>query len=76
MRIVSVEIKNNDALKLLRYLESSKIIRILPDETDSPVVDGPLMSVKNFKQWVKNSEEMPTVSLPDAELKWEQKNNN
>ena len=73
MRTITVEVKNNNGLKLLRDLELKHIIRIVNDPLDSYSLPGDTASIDEFKQWIADAENMPALTLQEAKTKWEQK---
>ena len=74
MRTLTVEVKNNNALRLLHDLELNKVIRIVNEpETSSYALPGDSISINDFKKWIDDAEHSPVISLSDAKNKWEQK---
>ncbi len=74
MRTLTVEVKNNNALRLLHDLELNKVIRIVNEpETSSYALPGDPVSINDFKKWIDAAEHSPIISLSDAKNKWEQK---
>ncbi|MCX6230754.1 MAG: hypothetical protein NTZ33_04350 [Bacteroidetes bacterium] len=74
MRTITIEVKNNNALKLLQDLELNKVLRIVKDDAiDSYALQGEEMSIINFKKWVNNAENDTFTSLTEAKSKWELK---
>ena len=73
MRLVTVEVKNENAFKLLQDLEINKIIKIIPSENNSIVQEGSPLSIQQFNNWIKESEIQPTITLDDYKSKWQLK---
>ena len=74
MRTVIVNVPNDNAFKLLKDLERNKILTIAKDTAiDSFVLSGNPASILDFKEWIKDAENMTTVSLSDAKTKWKHK---
>ncbi len=74
MRTIKVEVKNDNAMKLLHDLEINKMISIVKEAVmDSAALPGHEMSLLYFKQWIHNTENDTMISLTEAKSKWEQK---
>ena len=71
MQTVTVEINDVSAFKELANLEKRQILRIIDNsEYDSPSLPGKPLSLSQFKEWIQQAEETPTVTLAEAETKW------
>ena len=71
MRTVTVNVPNDNAFKLLKDLERNKVLTIAKDPAvNSFDLPGDPVSVLDFKKWVKDAENMTTISLSDAKTKW------
>ena len=69
-----MQITNNNALKALHTLEEKHFIRIVEDSSfDSPALPGGQLSLKAFKKWISDSENVGTVDLKEAKSKWASK---
>ena len=74
MHTITLQINNNDALKTLRNLENKHFISILENsDVDSPSLPGEPINLTKFKNWIKDAEKVPTVSLTQAKEKWASK---
>ena len=74
MQTLTVEIKNNNALKALHSLEEKKIIKIVRDSNlDSPALPGEQLSLQAFKNWISDAENAASIELKDAKTKWANK---
>ena len=72
MHTVTIELTNNNALKLLKDLENKNLIRIVEEpDLNSYALPGEPISEKDFKNWVRYAENNPTVNLTEAKQKWE-----
>lgn len=74
MQTLTIQIKDNSALKAIHALEDKKAIKIVDDsDVDSPAFAGGPMSLKAFKNWIAKSEEAPSLSLKEAKSQWANK---
>jgi hypothetical protein len=73
MRTLSIEVNTDDAYKLLCDLEHNHAIRIIRHDSEYPALPGDPLSVKQFQDWIRAAEDMPTLSLSDAKSRWEHK---
>lgn len=74
MHIVTIELKNENALEALHSLEEKHLIKIVSEETKkSPSIPGNPLLLKSFKNWVAEVESAATVSLIEAKQKWARK---
>jgi len=71
MQTVTVEINNANALKTLEALANKHFISII-DKTDfdSPALPGKPLSITQFKKWISDAENAPSVSLNEAKAIW------
>ena len=74
MQTVTVEKNNVHALKTLGTLASKHFISII-DKTDygSPALPGKPLSITQFKKWISDAENAPSVSLNEAKAIWAKK---
>ena len=74
MQTLTVEITHSNAIKILQDLQEKHLIRITgkPD-LNSPSIPGEALSLKAFKDWIKDAENTSTVSLKDAKSTWANK---
>ncbi len=71
MQTITVEITNNEALKLLQDLQKKDFIKILAkSDSNSPSLPGKPLSVEEFQNWVAQRENGLTVSLQQAKAVW------
>lgn len=74
MKTLTVEVMNENALRLMQDLELNNLIRIIKKpEVDYFSLSGDSISIRDFKKWIKDAENADFVSLSDAKNKWEQK---
>lgn len=71
MQTIKVELTKNNSLKALQELENQQLIRII-NEPDSPLyaLPGDPISEEDFRNWVENAENSPTISLTEARQQW------
>lgn len=71
MQTVTVEITNDNALKVLQELQEKHFIKILakPD-SNSLALPGKPLSVEEFKEWILSRENGPSMSLKEAKSQW------
>jgi len=74
MQTVTLEITNEDALKVLQNLQEKHLINIIaePDFT-SLVYPGKPLSTQEFKEWAESRENDQSMSLKEAKVKWAKK---
>jgi hypothetical protein len=74
MKLITIEVKNSNAMKLLHDLELNNMLRIVEEpQMDSPALSGKEMSIQNFRRWIKNAENEDVITLTEAKEKWQQK---
>src|SRR4051794_10857893 len=71
MQTVTVEITNENALRVLQQLQEKHFINIIakPD-ISSPVFPGTPLSEQEFQNWISSRENNSSVSLKEAKGKW------
>jgi hypothetical protein len=68
---LTIQIKNNNALKALNSLAERQFIKIVDDSrVDSPALPGDPLSLKAYKNWITNAERTPSIDLKEAKAKW------
>ena len=74
MKTLTVEITNDDALKVLQDLQEKHFINIItkPD-LNSPVFPGEPLTSEEFKDFIINRESGSSRSLNEAKIKWAEK---
>lgn len=74
MQTLTVEIKNENALKVLQDLQEKHFINILakPD-FNAHLFPGEPLTVREFQILIKNREEGPSITLSQAKSKWSKK---
>ncbi len=74
METLTVEITNNNALKVLQELQEKRFIniRIKPD-LNSPVFPGEPLTQEEFKELILSRENGSSMSLKEAKTKWTKK---
>ena len=74
MQTFTVQVTDDNGLKDLHALEQKHIIRIVDEaEIDFPSLPGEPLSVKAFKIWITDAENISTVDLKQAKAKWTSK---
>lgn len=74
MQTVTVEITNNNALKVLQDLQEKHFINIIarPD-FNSLVFPGKPLTTDEFQELVQSRENGPSISSKEAKAKWAKK---
>ena len=76
MHTLTVTITNKKALKAIHALEEKNALRIVDDiSSESPALEGRPLSVSAFKNWMKEAENVPSLSLKSAKAQWLKKRN-
>jgi hypothetical protein len=71
MQTVTIELTNNNALKLLQNLEELHLIKIVREQGKSSyALSGEPISEEDFKLWIEYTENLPTVDLIEAKQRW------
>jgi hypothetical protein len=71
MQTLTVEITNNDALKVLQNLQAKHFIKIrATHDFDSLVFPGEPLTNDEFKSFILNREKGSNMSLKEAKSKW------
>jgi hypothetical protein len=74
MQTVTVEIKNDDALKVLQELQEKNFINMLSSPNlDSHVFPDEPMSVEEFKNFIFKRENGDFITLKQAKESWAKK---
>jgi hypothetical protein len=74
MQTFTVEIKNEDALKVLQDLQEKHFINILSNfDLDSHVFPGKPMSSEEFKSFISRRENGDFITLKQAKELWAKK---
>lgn len=77
MQTLTVEITNENALKVLQDLHQKHHIKILPNpDLNSPVFPGEPFTETEFQEWIAVRENSETLSLPEAKNEWAKKRDN
>ena len=72
MQTLTVEITNNDALKVLQNLQEKRFIKIhSKPKVDSLVFPGKALTTEEFKEMIEIAEQCESISLKEAEASWE-----
>lgn len=73
MRTVLVELMDKQAFEELHNLEAKQLIRIVSDQKAiySYALPGDPVSIKDFRKWIENAEDAPTISLIQAKKQWQ-----
>ena len=71
MRTLTVQIKDEHAIKALQALEEMQYIRIVKEnEMEFSALPGQPMTYKAFREWIASTEEAPVVDVKDAKALW------
>ena len=71
MLTLRVELINTDSLKALEELESQQIIRIVNEpDANSYALPGNPVSDEDFRKWIEQAENSPSISLTEAKRQW------
>lgn len=74
MQILTVEITNKSALKVLQDLQEKHFINIIAQvDIDSPVFPGEPLTSAQFKELILSRENGPGMSLKEAKAGWAKK---
>jgi hypothetical protein len=76
MQTLTLEITDDNALKVLQDLQDKHFINIIakPD-FNSLVFPGKPLTTEEFKGWIESRENCSSMSLKDAKAKWAKKKN-
>ncbi|CAN5818861.1 hypothetical protein BH10BAC2_BH10BAC2_26970 [soil metagenome] len=71
MQTLTVEIKNDNALKVLQDLQEKHFISIIAQpDLKSHVFPGEAMTTAEFKQLIEDAENSGSMSLKEAKTQW------
>ena len=71
MQTLTVEITNDDALKVLQNLQENNLIRIrATHDLNSHIFPGKPFSTEEFKKFISNREHGSNMTLKEAKTKW------
>ncbi len=74
MKTLTVEITNDDALKVLQDLQEKHLINIISRPgLNSPVFPGEPLTTEEFKEFIIGRESGSGMSLHEAKIKWAKK---
>lgn len=74
MQTLTVEIIDQNGLKMLQSMEQKHFIRIVnEDSLNSPSLPGGPMTMKAFKAWISDAENGPSLQLKEVKAKWASK---
>lgn len=73
MRTVLVELRDKKAFEELYSLEAKKLIRIVTENGTaySYALPGDPVSVEDFRKWITQAENTPTISITQAKKQWQ-----
>lgn len=73
MQTVLVELRNKKAFEELHNLEAKQLIRIIAEKgpASSYALPGDPVSVEDFRKWVTQAENTPTISIIQAKKQWQ-----
>ena len=76
MHTLTIQIKDNKAMKTIRALQDKDVLRIVETVVhNSPALEGKPLSLSTFKNWIESAENTPSVSLNTAKKQWLKKRN-
>jgi hypothetical protein len=68
---LTIRIKNSGALKVLNSLAERYFIKIVDDShAGSPVLPGGPLSLKAYRNWITEAENVPIMDLKETKAKW------
>ena len=71
MQTLTIQITHKNGAVALADLAEKKLIQILEQPAvDSFTLPGKPASIKEFKQWIDQSENSNTITLKEAKAKW------
>jgi hypothetical protein len=74
MHTLTIQITDSKALKAIHALEEKQVLKIVEDSAfDSPSLAGKPLTLTSFKKWIDIAENLPSISLQDANIQWAQK---
>ena len=74
MQTLTVEITNNDALKVLQNLQEKHFIKIrATHDLNSHVLPGKPLTTEEFRNFILSREDGSNMSLKEAKTKWVKK---
>lgn len=74
MQTITLEITNDNAIKVLQELQDKHFINIVAkSDLTSPVFPGKPLTPQEFEAWVRNRENGPAMTLKEAKIKWARK---
>lgn len=74
MQTLTVEITDDNAIKVLQYLEEKQHIKILSmPHFNSPVFHGSPLTESQFTEWISERENSKTLSLTEVKNEWAKK---
>ncbi|MEO6721004.1 MAG: hypothetical protein ABIN67_11565 [Ferruginibacter sp.] len=74
MQTITVEITNNNALKVLQELQEKHFINIIPEpDLNAAVFPGKPLTTKEFKDFIDARENGKSLTLKEAKIKWQKK---
>ena len=73
MRTILVELRDKKAFEELHNLEAKQLIRIITEKgpASSYALPGDSVSVEDFRKWITQAENTPTVSITHAKKQWQ-----
>ena len=60
-------------MEIIAFVRKEGILQPEPVEMLSPALQGNPLTNKEFINWIKHAEKMPTISLKEAKSKWTNK---
>ena len=73
MQTIFVEVSNDLAMNELQSMQSKKLIKIINPNFESLSLPGKPISITAFKKWIKDAENVETISLNEAKKRWANK---
>jgi hypothetical protein len=71
-KMIVIQVLTDAGLIAIKALHKKMQIKILDEiDLDSPALPGPPMSLKAFRDWIAIAEKASTMSLEEAEKRWD-----
>lgn len=73
MQTILIKVSNRTALTELKSMQTKNLIRIVEPNMESLALPGKEITLDEFKKWIKDAEKSKTISLQQAQKKWQAK---
>jgi hypothetical protein len=76
MQTLTIEVNSDKGIKALHTLEEKRLIKIVNESIlNTPSLPGKELSLEEFKNWISEAENVPSIPLQEAKLQWANKRN-